>query len=58
MMFHFIFYSCKCYSDEGMLLKSIVNFVFRVMKKEPLEVAENPLGMDEIVQDFERSREE
>ncbi|GLJ34254.1 hypothetical protein SUGI_0688450 [Cryptomeria japonica] len=39
--------------DEGMLLKSIVNSILRVMKKEPLEVAKHPVGMDEIVEDFE-----
>ncbi|GLJ34057.1 hypothetical protein SUGI_0684820 [Cryptomeria japonica] len=45
-------------SDEGMLLKSIVNSVLRVMKKEPFEVAKHPVGLDEIVRDFEKFRQE
>ena len=35
-----------------------MNSVLRVMKKELMEVAKHPVGMDEIVQDFGRSREE
>ncbi|GLJ34263.1 hypothetical protein SUGI_0688580 [Cryptomeria japonica] len=42
--------------DEGKLLKSIVNSVLAKMKRVPLDVAKHPVAVDEIVQDFERTR--
>ncbi|XP_059063556.1 disease resistance protein RPV1 [Cryptomeria japonica] len=39
-----------------MLLKTIVNSTLTMLKREPLEVAKHPVGMDEIVGDFERSQ--
>ncbi|KAH9288951.1 hypothetical protein KI387_033068 [Taxus chinensis] len=41
--------------DGGRLLKSIVNCVLKHMKKVPLEVAKHPVGLDEAVEEFERS---
>ncbi|GLJ33803.1 hypothetical protein SUGI_0679590 [Cryptomeria japonica] len=42
-------------NDEGRLLKSIVNCVINHKKKEPLNVAKHPIGLDEVVQDFEKN---
>ncbi|XP_057836022.2 disease resistance protein RPV1 isoform X2 [Cryptomeria japonica] len=41
--------------DEGMLLKNIVNMVTKLLGKVPLLVAQNPIGLDDVVVDFERS---
>ncbi|XP_059076797.1 disease resistance protein RPV1-like [Cryptomeria japonica] len=39
--------------DEDMLLKSITYSVVKEVKKLPFVVAEHPVGLDEIVKDFE-----
>eukprot|EP01018_Ginkgo_biloba_P022184 Gb_02462 [translate_table: standard] len=39
--------------DQGMLLKSIVSDVLKEVTKVPLEVAKHPVGLNELVQDFE-----
>jgi hypothetical protein len=41
------------FSDEGKLLEKIVNRVFREVKTR--EVAKYPVGLYEVVEDFERS---
>lgn len=45
------------YSDEGKeeLLKAIKDYIKKQSQKIPLVVASHPVGLDEIVQDFERS---
>lgn len=51
-----IFVLLKKYSsDEGRLLKSVVNSVIKMMNRVPLEVAKHPVGLDEAIQNFERS---
>ncbi|XP_059065247.1 disease resistance protein Roq1-like isoform X2 [Cryptomeria japonica] len=39
--------------DEARVLKNIVNCALKVMKNVPIWVAEHPLGLDELIQDFE-----
>ncbi|KAH9289105.1 hypothetical protein KI387_033222, partial [Taxus chinensis] len=39
--------------DEGRVLKNIVKFVLGTVKLVPLEVAKHPVGLVELVQDFE-----
>ncbi|KAH9291513.1 hypothetical protein KI387_043291 [Taxus chinensis] len=41
------------FSDEGKILKSIVNSVLREVKKMPVNGVKYPVAMDEIVQNFE-----
>ncbi|KAH9288994.1 hypothetical protein KI387_033111 [Taxus chinensis] len=41
--------------DEGILVKKIVDHVLRFKKKFPVKVAKHPVGLDELVQDFERA---
>ncbi|GLJ34162.1 hypothetical protein SUGI_0686790 [Cryptomeria japonica] len=41
--------------DEGRVLKNVVNCVVKAMKRVPLEVAKYPVGMDEVVTNFERN---
>ncbi|GLJ33992.1 hypothetical protein SUGI_0683690 [Cryptomeria japonica] len=36
--------------DEARVLKNIVNHALQILKKDPLWVAEHPLGLDELVQ--------
>ncbi|GLJ36471.1 hypothetical protein SUGI_0732360 [Cryptomeria japonica] len=42
--------------DEERLLKNIVNCVLKVIKNVPLVVAKHPVGLNEVVIDFERTR--
>ncbi|KAH9318802.1 hypothetical protein KI387_020571, partial [Taxus chinensis] len=42
-------------SDEGRLLKSIVNCVLKHMNKVQLEVAKHSVGLDKVVHDFAKS---
>ncbi|GLJ33982.1 hypothetical protein SUGI_0683450 [Cryptomeria japonica] len=42
-------------ADEGSLLKNIVNRVLKVIKNVPFVVAKHPIGLDEIIKDFERT---
>eukprot|EP01018_Ginkgo_biloba_P021935 Gb_11466 [translate_table: standard] len=39
--------------NNGRLLKGIISNVLKEVKRVPLEVAKHPVGLDEIVQDFE-----
>ncbi|XP_057835008.2 disease resistance protein Roq1-like [Cryptomeria japonica] len=41
--------------DEGRVLKNVVNCLVKAMKRVPLEVAKYPVGMDEVVTNFERN---
>ncbi|GLJ10670.1 hypothetical protein SUGI_0132730 [Cryptomeria japonica] len=41
--------------DERMLLKNIVNMASKILPKAPFLVARNPVGLDDIVLDFERN---
>ncbi|KAH9305880.1 hypothetical protein KI387_010284 [Taxus chinensis] len=41
--------------EDGRVLKNIVNMVFKTMEKEPFQVAKHPVGLDDMVQDFESS---
>ncbi|GLJ33262.1 hypothetical protein SUGI_0669290 [Cryptomeria japonica] len=41
--------------DEGSLLKKIVRCVLKVIKNVPFVVANHPIGLDEILTDFERT---
>ncbi|GLJ45356.1 hypothetical protein SUGI_0954690 [Cryptomeria japonica] len=41
------------FRDEATVLKKIVNCALKIMKKDPLWVAEHPLGLDELVEEFE-----
>ncbi|GLJ33279.1 hypothetical protein SUGI_0669520 [Cryptomeria japonica] len=42
-------------SDEERLLKKIVGCVLKVVKNVPFVVANHPIGLDEILTDFERT---
>ncbi|GLJ27322.1 hypothetical protein SUGI_0536180 [Cryptomeria japonica] len=50
---HNIGYIVNSKEKEDMLLKSITYCVVKEIKKLPFVVAEHPVGLDEIVQDFE-----
>ncbi|XP_057854623.2 disease resistance protein RPV1 [Cryptomeria japonica] len=39
--------------EEQMMLKTIVNHILKVMQIVPLEVAKHPVGLQELVEDFE-----
>ncbi|KAH9289179.1 hypothetical protein KI387_033296 [Taxus chinensis] len=58
-LFHVSFHSGwefnKINNDRGMLLKSIVHSIVKMIKKVPLQVAKQPVGLDQTVQDFEES---
>ncbi|GLJ24505.1 hypothetical protein SUGI_0468160 [Cryptomeria japonica] len=43
-----------CNGDLGELLEKIVQQVSRKVEKSPLHVAENPVGLEDAVQDFEQ----